>query len=186
MLAGALAAAPLVIVVSAAVWLERETAPLARAVGIRVPGMGVLVALVLVYLLGLFVTSLVGGLLLGWIDRVVRRVPGLAVAYQAWREVWATPLDKPGVWSRVVLVPSEGEGNFEIGFTSGEPLPADPRALTVFVPEVANPLAGRLVVADRASVRPLDVSAHEAFKLLLSRGNYVPPDLRRPSPPGST
>jgi len=181
MLAGALAAGPLVIVASAALWIERETAPLARAVGIPFPGVGVLVALALVYLLGLFVTSLVGGLLLGWVDRIVRRVPGLAVAYQAWREVWATPLDKAGVWSRVVLVPSEGEGNFEVGFTSDEPLPADPTALTIFVPEVANPLTGRLVIADRTSVRLLDISAHEAFKLLLSRGNYLPPSLRRPT-----
>ena len=60
LLAGTLAAVPIVVIVYVAVLLETYTQPLATALGYPYPGLGILIALVAVYLLGLFVTSLVG------------------------------------------------------------------------------------------------------------------------------
>ena len=34
-------------------------------------------------------------------------------------------------------------GGAQVGFTSGRPLPGDPRCLCVFLPGIPNPLAGR-------------------------------------------
>jgi uncharacterized membrane protein len=50
--------------------------------------------------------------------------------------------------------------------------------LCVFLPGIPNPLSGRLVIVERELCLPLPLSMDEAFKFLLSTGNYLPPELR--------
>jgi uncharacterized membrane protein len=177
-LAGALAATPVAVLAWAVVWLETNTQPLTKPLGIHFPGLGMLIAVAAVYLLGVLVTSLLGRWLMVLGDHILRRVPGLSPLYQAWKDVLVLPPGKAGVYSRVVLIPAlDGRGT-QLGFTSGEPLPGDPKAWSVFVPSVPNPLAGQLVLVDRDACLPLDVSVQDAFKFLLSNGNYAPAALR--------
>jgi uncharacterized membrane protein len=65
-----------------------------------------------------------------------------------------------------------------MGFTSGEPLPDDPEAICVFVPNAPNPIQGRLLILPREKVIFTTLSSDEAFKYLLSTGNYIPPTVR--------
>jgi uncharacterized membrane protein len=76
-----------------------------------------------------------------------------------------------------VLVPNQ-MGGAQVGFTSGRPLPGDPRSICVFLPGIPNPLSGRLVIVARDQCAPLALSMEEAFKFLLSTGNYLPPQLQ--------
>lgn len=176
LLAGILAAGPVVVIVLGALWLEEKTRPLAETFGIHFPGIGLLLAVVGVYLLGLIVTSLLGKFFLRMVDGVIRRVPGLNYLYLAWKDV-AKPGDQRSMFDRVVLVPDlEGRGA-AIAFCSGEPVPGDERTLCVFLPGSPNPITGRLVLVDRAACLPLTLSVQDAFKFLLSTGNYVPEGL---------
>jgi hypothetical protein len=81
------------------------------------------------------------------------------------------------MFNQVVVVPHAGQSG-QVGFTSGRPLPGDPDNLCVFVPNLPNPLSGRLVLARRETCIVLPISVDEAFKFLLSTGNYLPPSLR--------
>ena len=78
-LAGALAAVPVVVVVWGALLVEQYTRPLAQQVGLDFPGLGVLLAVVGVYLLGLAVTSFLGRFALRLADRLLQKVPGLGL-----------------------------------------------------------------------------------------------------------
>jgi len=180
-LAGGLAAGPLVILALAARWLEENTKLLTQPLGFHFPGLGVLLALAGVYLLGLVVTSLVGRFFLRLLDSLLQRVPGLNLLYRAWKDILVLPVGKTGVFHRVVLVPAaEGRG-VQLGFTDGTPLPGAIEKLSIFVPGVPNPLSGQLVVVERSACRELEVSVEEAFKYLLSTGNYVPAGLTQVS-----
>jgi uncharacterized membrane protein len=181
-LAGGLAAVPVVIVVWGVLLVEQYTRPLAEAVGIHFPGLGILLALVGVYLLGLAVTSILGRLALRLADRILQKVPGLSLLYRAWKDVLLVPPDKAGTFHEVVLVPDQ-RGGAQVGFTSGRPLPGDPRSICVFLPGIPNPLAGRLVIVGRDQCPPLPLPMEEAFKFLLSTGNYLPPQLQGVSAP---
>jgi uncharacterized membrane protein len=185
LLAGVLAAIPLGVLVYGFSWIESHTQPLLEPyLGVRVPGLPVLVALLGVYLLGVVVTSFVGGLALRLLDHVLERLPGFRLLYNAWKDVVLLPKDRPGTFHQVVLVPQAGAGTLALGFTSGEPLPGEPPSWCVFLPNVPNPLTGRLVVVPRAQCVPLKLSVVEAFKILLSTGSYLPGDLRAgPVPP---
>ncbi len=180
-LAGTLAAVPVIIVVWAAWQVEERMRPLEQGLGIPLPGAGVLLALVAVYLLGLLVTSFVGRLCLRLADRLLQTVPGLNLAYRAWKDILVVSPEKAGMFSEVVLVPQGGAGG-QLGFTSGTPLPSDPTCICVLLPGIPNPLSGRLLVVRRELCVPLKMSMEEAFKFLLSTGNYLPPTLHGLSP----
>jgi uncharacterized membrane protein len=175
-LAGILAAVPLVILVVGGLWVEEKTRPLAAGVGLDYPGLGILIALVAVYLLGLLVTSLMGRFFLGLIDHTLRRIPGLKLLYQAWKDILVVGAGKKDMYSHVVYVPSPDSRGVQLGFTNGDPTPNDPASLCVFLPNVPNPITGRLIIIERAQCRPTNLSMEEAFKFLLSTGNYFPAD----------
>ena len=178
LLAGILAAGPLVVIIGVAVWLEQQTHILTQPLYFHFPGLGVLIAILAIYLLGLLVTSLLGRLLLRLADRVLGHVPLFNMVYKVWKDIVAGTSSKAGMFHHVVLLPHAAGDAAQIGFTSGEPLPGDCECICVFLPNIPNPLTGRLVVVKQAVCHRLDVSVDEALKFLLSMGNYRPAALR--------
>lgn len=181
LIAGALALAPVVIVVVVAFWLEEHTQPLAHLLGLpSFPGLGMLIGVAAVYAAGVLVTSLVGGIVVHLVDHLLQRIPGLNLMYRTWKDVLLLPPGKAGVYQRVVLVPNRD--GLQIGFTSGEAVPGAPPRWCVFVPGLPNPLSGQLILFPCDACTPLDISVQEAFKFLLSSGNYLPPGLAHMQP----
>lgn len=177
-LTGVFAAIPLAVTLFVIWYVEFETRrPLDRLLGVNIPFLGVVVALVLIYLLGLAVSSLLGRWLLRQIDKLLLRVPVLKELYLAWKHVTITPGGKEGIFARVVLVPVENDRARTLGFSSGDPLEGDPGTCAVFIPAVPNPMNGRLHFVPIADVIVLDTSPEEAFKMILSGGNYIPAEV---------
>lgn len=178
LLAGILAAAPLVATVVLIWWVEAATRqPLRDLIGWNIPFLGVLVALVLIYLLGLVVSSLIGRWCINRIDALLSRLPLLSELYQAWKHISVTPGGREGIFSRVVLVRTDGGIGRTIGFSSGEAIDGAPGTCCVFIPAAPNPMNGRLIFVPLADCTVLETSAEEAFKWILSGGNYVPAEV---------
>lgn len=177
-LAGVFAATPLAVTIFVIWYVEHLTRePVSALLGINIPFIGVVLALVLIYLLGLAVTSIVGKVCLRAIDRVLLRVPILKELYTAWKHVSLTPGGREGIFSNVVLVPDEGGDMWTIGFSSGEAIAGDSDTCCVFLPASPNPMNGRLYFVRRHNVVRLNMPSEEAFKIIISGGNYVPPEL---------
>jgi uncharacterized membrane protein len=175
-LAGAFAAIPVAGTAFVIWYVDSSTRVLSRKVfGTDVPFVGLAIAVVAIYLLGLVVTSFVGRLLLRLGDRTLRRVPLLKTVYQTWKQVAISPGE--GIFAKVVLIPDEGGRMSLIGFTSGKPTAKGGDTLPVFVPAAPNPTSGRLCLVKEADCRFLAVSNEEAFKMILSSGCYVPEGL---------
>jgi uncharacterized membrane protein len=176
-IAGILAAAPLVATVLLVWWVEATTRQPLREIGWNIPFLGVLIAVLLIYLLGLVVSSLVGKWCINRIDAILSRLPLLSELYQAWKHISVTPGGREGMFSRVVLVPADGGIGSTIGFSSGEALEGAPGTCCVFIPAAPNPMNGRLIFVPLADCTMLQTSAEEAFKWILSGGNYVPAEV---------
>ncbi|MDQ3439405.1 MAG: DUF502 domain-containing protein [Planctomycetota bacterium] len=177
-LTGIFAAIPLAVTVIVIMYVEGATRrPLREYLNVDIPFVGVALAIALIYALGLIVNSLVGKWVIGTVDRVLLRVPLLKELYQAWKQVTVTPGGKEGMFAKVVLVPVENQTTRALGFTSGEAIPGDAATCCVFVPAMPNPISGRLYFVPMIECIPLGISAEEAFKLLLSGGNYVPQEI---------
>jgi uncharacterized membrane protein len=191
-LAGVFAVVP-VVVTAWAIWYIDS---LTRIISVKlfnrpIPFVGILIAVAAIYLVGLVATTLLGKWIIGMIDRLLSRVPGFRQLYAAWKQVSFTPGGGEGMFARVVLVGESSTPMRQLGFTSGEPIGvgsdgSQRQMLCVFVPNAPNPLQGRMYFVDRAMVQMTDLSSEEAFKLILSTGNYIPPQLAGacgPTPP---
>ena len=177
-LTGIFAAIPLAVTIFVIVYVERATRePVRNLTGWNTPFIGILIAIVAIYLLGLGVGSLIGRYIITQLDRLLSRVPVLKEIYQAWKHISLTPGGKEGMYAKVVLIPGDNQHTQMLGFASGEGIPHDPQTWCVFVPGVPNPVAGRLYFVKAAQCRVLPIPAEEAFKYLLSSGNYVPPEV---------
>jgi uncharacterized membrane protein len=169
--AGALAAIPLVVTIFILWWVDSK----ARAIfNVDYPFVGIGIAIVGLYLLGLFVTSFVGQFLLGAVDAVLRRLPGLRDLYRSWKQVALTTDTHDGIFAHVVLVPGDG-GTRVLGFTSAKGIDGDAATWCVFVPASPNPTSGRLFFVPSRRCLLVDMSSQEALKLVISGGSYVPP-----------
>lgn len=173
-LAGAFAATPLAVTLFLIWYVETTTR---RLFQVPFPFLGVVIALALIYVLGLIVTSLIGQFFLRQLDRLLSRVPVLKDLYQAWKHISLTPGGREGIFAQVVLIPVETGTMRQLGFTSGQGLAGDPAMLPVFVPAAPNPTNGRIYLVRRDDCQFLSISVEEAFKMILSTGNYIPPEV---------
>lgn len=177
-LTGIFAATPLAVTIFFIWYVESATRqPVRELTGYDVPFLGVVLAIVLIYLLGLIVSSLLGRWIIRRVDGLLLRVPIMKDLYQAWKHVSVTPGGKEGIFASVVLVPVEDGRSRTLGFTSGEPLEPGSATCCVFIPAAPNPMNGRLLFVPIGDCIPLGITAEEAFKWILSGGNYIPPEV---------
>src|SRR5687767_1344843 len=94
LLAGIFAAIPVGVTIFIVWYVENVTRSPLRGVyngKFDIPFIGIPITIILIYLLGLGVTSIVGRWALRAIDRALLRMPLLKDLYQAWKQVTVTP-----------------------------------------------------------------------------------------------
>ena len=176
LLAGLIAAVPVAVTAFILWYVDTRARGLFR---VTYPFLGIAIAVGGIYLLGLFITSLIGRFLLALTDGLLRRIPGLRDLYRSWKQIALTSEGHEGIFAHVVLIPDESGVLRMIGFTSGEMLEGDPDVCCVFVPASPNPTSGRLYFVPARHCQRLDMRPQEALKLLISGGNYVPAAIGR-------
>jgi uncharacterized membrane protein len=176
LVAGALAAIPVAVTAFILWYVDTK----ARALlGVTYPFLGIVITVAAIYVLGFFITSLLGRFLLGLTDGLLRRIPGLRDLYQSWKQIALTSEGHEGIFANVVLIPDETGRLRMVGFTSGEGIEGDPSLCCVFVPASPNPTSGRLYFLPLKDCQRVDMKVQDALKLLISGGNYVPPAIGR-------
>ena len=149
-------------------------------VGSYVPGVGVILSLLLLFLTGLLVRNLFGGRIVAWIESQVRRVPVIGPVYGGAKTFSETVLTDTGrSFKQVVMVEFPRKGIYSIGFITSHEL-EEAQAKTaqevtcVFVPTTPNPTTGFIILVPRDEVVMMDMTVDEAFKMLLTLGVVVP------------
>jgi uncharacterized membrane protein len=165
--------------------------------GFRIPGLGVVLAFVVLMLTGIVTANYFGQRLFRFWEAVLGRIPFVKSIYSSVKQVSDTLLSDTGnAFRKALLVQFPHEGSWTIAFLTGTPAPAVARHFTeehvsVYVPTTPNPTSGYFVMLPRSKVRDLDMSVEEALKYVVSmgvvmpRGLPVPPPVR-PSAPASS
>jgi uncharacterized membrane protein len=113
-------------------------------------GLGVLVAVTVVVLVGLFANNLLGRTLFGSLDRLINRIPWIKGVYGATKEISGVVFSERGkAFRKVVLFEYPRRGVYSIGFVTFEP--------TEVAPTVAPAPRGRSATLARPTTK--DVSA---------------------------
>jgi len=183
-IAGIFAFLPLAVTAFILWWVDDKTYNLTYWLfHVHVHFLGVLLTLATIYAVGMVTNSLIGKYLLKIVDAIIMRLPGIRLLYQGWKQIALTPGGTEGTFSRVVLIPDETGTMRLMGFSSGRLVEADEPCYCVFIPSSPNPITGRLyfIRADRCQF--IQMTTEEAFKVILSTGNYLPPLVADKAPP---
>ncbi len=150
--------------------------------GTTVPGVGIIIAFILVTLIGAFVTNVAGRFLVRFGDRLVSRVPVVRTVYGVLKQIFDAVLaQSANAFREVVLIEYPRRGIWVIGFvtssTRGEvQRVTEEEMVNVFLPTTPNPTSGFLLFLPRKDCIPLDMSVEEGVKLVISGGIVSPPD----------
>jgi uncharacterized membrane protein len=147
----------------------------------QIPGLGVLVLLLGLWLTGMFATNMFGQWWLRQGSRLLSNIPIVKSIYSSVKQVSDTLFSSSGnAFREAVLVQYPREGAWAIAFVTGKPggeaalhLPAD--CVSLYVPTTPNPTSGFFLMVPRADVISLHMSVDEALKYVISMGVVAPP-----------
>ena len=146
----------------------------------HIPGVGLLAALLLVFVTGVLVANFVGERLVLWWELLLARIPIVRTIYSSVKQVSDTILSPNGqAFRQAVLVQYPREGSWTIAFLTGAPGPGVVEHLpgehvSVYVPTTPNPTSGFFLMMRRSEVQPLDMSVDAALKYIVSMGVVAP------------
>lgn len=160
--------------------------------GFRIPGVGVLVAFVILLGTGMLAANFLGLRLIRAWEAVLIRIPFVKSIYSSVKQVSDTLLSPQGnAFRKALLVEFPHPGSWTIAFQTGIPASAVAERLegehvSVYVPTTPNPTSGYFVIVPRARVHELDMTVDEALKYIISMGvvaprPHVPPVVLPPS-----
>jgi uncharacterized membrane protein len=151
------------------------------------PVIGVVLALLLIYIVGLLVGNLIGQAFYRLAERLVLSVPIVKQIYPSVKQVTemflADPKDKESQFagSRVVAVRYRGQDLWSVGLVTGKGLrqlddgdAAQDETVSVFIPSSPTAFSGYVVVVPRKHVVELPISVDEAMRMLVSGGVVQP------------
>ena len=141
---------------------------------------GFVLFLVLVLLTGWVASGLIGKLTLGWLDRILQRVPIVKSIYGSARQFTDAVFVSRDTFRKTVIVEYPRQGMFAIGFLTNEDritLADGRKALFVFIPTTPTPTSGWLALIPEAEVIETAMSIEEGLKLIVSGGVIKPADI---------
>lgn len=146
------------------------------ALGFEIPGFGLILAIAILLLTGVFAANLFGRKLVGIWEGLVARIPLVRSIYVSVKQVTETLLsDSNKSFRRAVAVEYPRKGILSLGFLTGQALRSvDQKTreplMSVFIPTTPNPTSGFIIMVPEQDIHDLDISVEEAFKYIISLG----------------
>ena len=148
--------------------------------GAPLPGLGVVLTIVLIFVTGVLTANLVGRRVVGGWESILERIPFVRSIYSASKNFAEIVFsDSDVAFSKVLLVEYPRKGLYTLTFqTATEVGEIQARTgqdvVACFVPTTPNPTSGFIIVVPKKDVIELDMEVDEAVKLIMSLGVVIP------------
>ena len=148
--------------------------------GFSIPGIGVVVAFVILLGTGMLTANFLGLRVIRAWESVLVRIPFVKSIYSSVKQVSDTLLSPQGnAFRKALLVEFPHPGSWTIAFQTGNPAGdvaarLDGEHVSVYVPTTPNPTSGYFVIVPRTRVHELDMTVDEALKYIISMGVVAP------------
>ena len=150
--------------------------PLAiKYLGFKIPGLGLVAGLFLVFLLGLFTSNIVGKSFIHMLENWVDQIPLIKTVYSTSKKILtAFQLNQEG-FEKVVFFEFPRKGVWSMGFVTGETTGKDgTKFYSIFLPTTPNPTSGWMIFLQQNDVVASNLSVEEGLQTLISAGTLVP------------
>jgi uncharacterized membrane protein len=150
--------------------------------GLHIPGVGALLAVLIVLLTGVLVTNFIGRALIGIGEEVLDHIPFVRALYGGVKSFSETVLSNSGnSFKKVLLVEYPRAGAWSIGFQTTDHLPEINAKLgspqvCVFIPTTPNPTSGFIIFVQQSQCIELDMHVDAAMKMIVTLGVVGPSD----------
>ena len=150
-------------------------------IGYNIPGLGVIIAVLVLFITGLFGANVLGTRIIQAWDSLLGRIPVVKSIYSSVKKVSESLLsDSSRSFKTPVLVPFPQPDIWTLGFVSGQipdvvqtGLP-DGEYVSVYVPTTPNPTGGYYIMVKTSDIREVNLSVDEALKYVISLGMVMP------------
>ena len=149
----------------------------------QIPGLGLLLVLVCLYLIGMVVSNVIGRRFFSFIENLSRKIPIIKVIYQVGRQVSDSLSDEEGkqAFKKVVLVDCYNNGIWTLAFVAG-PIRNEQTGetlLRVFVPTAPNPTSGFVFITKEAQTIDPGWTVEEGVKMVVSGSVISPHEIKK-------
>jgi len=148
--------------------------------GINIPGVGAVVAVVVLIATGMLVSNFIGRSVMNVGEELLNRIPFVRAVYGGVKSFSTTILSNKGSsFKKVLLIQYPGEGIWSVGFQTADNISIIDNHLgephvCVFIPTTPNPTSGFIVLLPRSRVVELEMSVDSALKMIVTLGVVVP------------
>lgn len=162
--------------------LEKMSGPILKQFGLDIPGLGIILTVVLIYVLGLIATNFLGKKIFNIGESIVKRVPIVNMIYTTLKQITDTfTKGTTDAFEGVVYIQYPRKGLWTMAFISGESKNKDDIPYYhLFVPTTPNPTSGFFLMIPQADAIPTGMTVEEGLKTIIS-GGLLAPD-RNPLP----
>ncbi|MEE9272781.1 MAG: DUF502 domain-containing protein [Robiginitomaculum sp.] len=141
-----------------------------------IPGFGIIVSVIALWMLGIVATNFFGSRLLHFGEKLFSRVPFVSNIYKTLKQIVVTmSMQKDKAFKEVCLIEYPMKDIWAIGFITSDLKGAPSEVLPdghvcVFVPTTPNPTSGFLLFVKRANLKILNMTPEEGAKMIISGG----------------
>jgi uncharacterized membrane protein len=135
---------------------------------------------IVVLVIGALASGIIGKLALGWLDKVLKRVPIVKSIYSSARQLTDAVFVDRSSLRKTVIAEYPRPGMYAVGFLTSDDrvtLADGRKALFVFFPTTPNPTSGWLALIPEAGITETQMSIEEGLKLVVSGGVIKPANI---------
>ena len=148
--------------------------------GFSIPGFGILLAVVIIFVTGLIAANFIGKSLVDWWESFLDKIPLVRSIYSPLKKFAELVLsDQTQSFSKVLLIEYPRKGLYSRCFQTSKNLgeieeKSGVDVVCVFVPTTPNPTSGLIIMVPQSDVIELDMSVEDGLKMIISLGVVVP------------
>ncbi len=158
------------------VTLEEMSDPLLKRFNLEIPGLGIILTVVLIYILGFLVTNFLGRKIFNLGERIVKKVPIVNIIYTTLKQITDTfTKGSTDAFEGAVYIQYPRQGLWTMAFISGESKTKDGVPYYhLFVPTTPNPTSGFFLMIPQADTVATGMSVEDGLKTIISGGLLAP------------
>ena len=158
------------------VTLEEMSDPLLKRFNLDIPGLGIILTVLLIYILGFLVTNFLGRKIFNIGERIVKKVPIVNMIYTTLKQITDTfTKGSTDAFEGAVYIQYPRQGLWTMAFISGESKTKDGVPYYhLFVPTTPNPTSGFFLMIPQADTVATGMSVEDGLKTIISGGLLAP------------
>tara|TARA_Y100001970_G_C14226333_1_gene855915 strand:+ start:550 stop:1143 length:594 start_codon:yes stop_codon:yes gene_type:complete len=156
--------------------LEEMSGPILKKINLDIPGLGIILTVLLVYILGLLVTNFLGKKIFDIGERLVKKVPIVNMIYTTLKQITDTfTKGSMDAFKGAVYIEYPRKGLWTMAFISGESINKDGVSFYhLFVPTTPNPTSGFFLMIPQSDTIKSGMSVENGLKTIISGGLLAP------------